>query len=75
VTQIKFKGNKKQFKLNAQINSIFDRIRWANHWMSGRVDDLVDEGEELIHKQQKLIRITDKSAMVGKWSTNMFRIS
>ena len=27
-----------------------------------QVDDLVDEGKELIHKRQKLIRIADKSA-------------
>ena len=30
VTQMKFKGNQKQFELNAQIDCIFDRIRATN---------------------------------------------
>ena len=30
VTQMKFKGNQKQFELNAQIDRVFDRIRSAN---------------------------------------------
>ena len=30
VTQRKFKGNQKQFELNAQIDCVFDRIRAAN---------------------------------------------
>ena len=62
VTQMKFKGNQKQFELNAQIDSVFDRIRSANDSKNNQVDDLVDEGKELIRKRQKLIRIADKSA-------------
>ena len=62
VTQMKFKGNQKQFELNAQIDSVFDRIRSPNDSKNKQVDDLVDEGKELIRKQQKLIRIADKSA-------------
>ena len=62
VTQMKFKGNQKQFELNAQIDSVFDRIRSANDSKSKQVDDLVDEGKELIRKRQKLIKIADKSA-------------
>ena len=30
VTQMKFKGNQKQFVLNAQIDCVFDRIRAAS---------------------------------------------
>ena len=30
VTKLKFKGNQKKFELNAQIDSVFDRIRSAN---------------------------------------------
>ena len=30
VTQMKFKDNQKQFEFNAQIDSVFDRIRSAN---------------------------------------------
>ena len=59
---MKFKGNQKQFELNAQIDSVFDRIRSANDSKNNQVDDLVDEGKELIRKRQKLIRIADKSA-------------
>ena len=62
VTQMKFKGNQKQFGLNAQIDSVFDRIRSAKDSKNNKVDDLVDEGKELIRKRQKLIRIADKSA-------------
>ena len=62
VTQMKFKGNQKQFELNAQIDSVLDRIHSANDSKSKQVDDLVDEGKELIRKRQKLIRIADKSA-------------
>ena len=62
VTQMKFKGNQKQFELNAQIDSVFNRIRSANDSKNNQVDDLVDEGKELIRKRQKLIRIADKSA-------------
>ena len=62
VTQMKFKGNQKQFELNAQIDDVFDRIRSANDSKNKEVDDLVDEGKELIRQRQKLIRIADKSA-------------
>ena len=62
VTQMKFKGNQKQFGLNAQINSVFDRICSANNSKNKQVDDLANEGKELIRKRQKLIRIADKSA-------------
>ena len=62
VTQMKFKSNHKQFELNAQIDCVFDRSRAANDSKTKRVDDLANEGKELIRKRQKLIRIADKSA-------------
>ena len=62
MTQMKFKGNQKQFELNAQIESVLDRIRSANDSKNNQADDLVDEGKKLIRKRQKLIRIADKSA-------------
>ena len=65
VTQMKFKGNQKQFEHNAQIDSVFNRIRSANASESKDVDDLVNEGKELTRKRQKLIRIADKS--VDDW--------
>ena len=39
VTQMKFKGNQKQFELNAQIDSVFDRIRSANDSKNNQLDD------------------------------------
>ena len=66
MTQMKFEGNQKQFELNAQIDSVFDRIHLANDSKNMQVDDLVDEGKELIPKRQKLIRIADKSADAWK---------
>ena len=54
VTQMKFKGNQKQF------DCVFDRS--ANDSKNKQVDDLENEGKELIRKRQKLIRIADKSA-------------
>ena len=53
VTQMKFKGNQKQFEHNAhaQIDSVFDRIRSANASESKDLDDLVSEGKELIRKR------------------------
>ena len=62
VPPMKFKGNQKQFELNAQIDFVFDRIRSANDSENKQVDYLVDEGKELIRKRQKLNRIADKSA-------------
>ena len=40
----------------------FHRIRWANDSKNKQVDDLANEGKELIRKRQKLITIADKSA-------------
>ena len=59
---MKFKGNQKQFELNAQNDIVFDRIHSANDSENNQVDYLVGEGKELIRKRQKLIRIADKSA-------------
>ena len=40
LTQMKFKGYQKEFEHNAQIDSVFDRIRSANVSQSKEVDDL-----------------------------------
>ena len=59
---MKFKGNQRQFKHNAQIDSIFDRLTSANVPENKNLTNLIVEGKELIRKRQKLIRIADKSA-------------
>ena len=62
VTLMKFKGNPRQVKHNAQIDSIFDRLTSANVPENKDVTNLIFEGKELTCKHQKLIRIANKSA-------------
>lgn len=63
IVQLKYKGNQKQFELNAQIDSIFDSIHTENQKPEhGRpVQQLVEQGKELIRKRQKLIKIADRN--------------
>ena len=56
-------------------STAFSRIRSANDSKNKQVDDLVDEGKELIRQRQKLIRMADKSADGWKVVANMFRMS
>ena len=59
--ELKFKGNQKQFKLNAELDNIFDQIQTANvQAASDKISTLVSEGRKLIHKRQKLIKIADR---------------
>ena len=59
--ELKFKGNRKQFKLNAELDNIFDQIQTANvQAASDKISTLVSEGRKLIHKRQKLIKIADR---------------
>ena len=56
--ELKFKGNRKQFKLNAELDNIFDQIQTANvQAASDKISTLVSEGRKLIQKRQKLIKI------------------
>ena len=48
VTQMKFKGNQKQFEHNAEIDAIFDKLRSANVSSNKEVEDLISDGKELI---------------------------
>ena len=59
--ELKFKGNQKQFKLNAELNNVFDQIQTAKvQAASDKISTLVSEGRKLIHKRQKLIKIADR---------------
>ena len=54
--QLKFKGNRKQLQLNAQLDNILDKIQTENdHSNNEGIGILVAEGKELIKKRQKLI--------------------
>ena len=64
VFQLKFKGNQKQFELNAEIDSIFEIIKTEGQRAQPnqeRIQKLAKDGRLLIRKRQKLIKIADKS--------------
>ena len=58
--EFKFKGNRKQFELNAQLDHIFGQIE-VNLNEPQEVPKLVAEGRQLIKKRQKLIKLADRS--------------
>ena len=58
--EFKFKGNRKQFKLNAQLDHIFGQIEVSLNKLQ-EVRNLVLGRRQLIRKQQKLIKLADKS--------------
>ena len=58
--EFKFKGNKKQFELNAQLDHIFGQIE-VNLNEPQEILKLVAEGRQLIKKRQKLIKLADRS--------------
>ena len=64
LAQLKFKGNQKQFELNAELNAIFESIEIESesiepHFFANQ--DVSQEGKQRIRKRQKLIKIADKS--------------
>ena len=58
--KFEFKGNRKQFKLNAQLDHILSQIE-VNLNEPQEVRKLVAEGRQLIKKRLKLIKLTDRS--------------
>lgn len=58
--QFKSKGNRKQFEVNAQIANVLSDIR-DNVDNSIKVRKLVEEGQQVIKKRQKLITIADRT--------------
>ena len=73
--QLKFKGNQKQFELNAQLHAIFESTETESESIAPNVSQikkLSKEGRQRIRKQQKLIKIADKSRdglqVVAKYS-------
>ena len=60
VTEFKFKGNRKQFKFNAQVDKIISRIA-DNADNPQKVRELTTKAKDTIKKRQKLIKIADKN--------------
>ena len=64
VVQLKFRGNQKQFELNAAVDSILETIEVESQRSppnKDRIQKLAQDARELIRKRQKLIKIADKS--------------
>ncbi|CAB4044795.1 Hypothetical predicted protein [Paramuricea clavata] len=62
VIKLKFKGNQKQYEINAKLEAILTDISKANEQnKKERVANLVDEAKALSHRRQKLIKIADRS--------------
>ena len=59
-SELKFKGNRKQFELNANLSNIFKRIE-ENIDNLSEIRPLIEEGQQLIKKRQKLIKLADRS--------------
>ena len=59
-----YKGNQKQFELNAAIDSFLESIESETHQSqpsNNRIRRLAQDAKELLQKRQKLIKIADKS--------------
>ena len=64
VVQLKYKGNKKQFELNAELDSIIESIETESERGEPNlplIKKYSQEARELIRKRQKLIKIADQS--------------
>ena len=61
VTQLKWKGNQKQFELNAEVLAGLEEIRTENDGKNSRIEAIIEETKKKLQKRQKLIKIADKS--------------
>lgn len=63
VVQLNYKGNQKQYELNAKIDSILEEIEKSNSrdGQNSRISTLVKEAKSLIKRRQKLIKIADRN--------------
>ena len=64
VVQLRFKGNQKQFELNAELDTIFESIEIESESIEpnlSQIKKLSQEGRQRIRKRQKLTKLADKS--------------
>ena len=64
VVRLKYRGNQKQFELNAAIDSFLESIESETQQSqpsSDRIRSLAQDAIELLRKRQKSIKIADKS--------------
>ena len=64
VVQLKYKGNQKQFELNAELDAILENIETESDHSEPNlalIKKYTQEARQLISKRRKLIKIADKS--------------
>ena len=63
VVQLNYKGNQKQYELNAKLDAILDAVAKANNAENARqrIAALVTEAKALLKRRQKLIKIADRN--------------
>jgi len=59
-SEFKFKGNRKQFEVNAKLESLLSRIKTSAD-DPAQVHSLSQEAQQIIQKRQKIIKIADRS--------------
>ena len=59
-SEFKFKGNRKQFEVNAKLENLLSRIK-ASADDPAQVHSLSQEEQQIIQKRQKIIKIADRS--------------
>ena len=59
--ELKYKGNQKQFTVNAELDNILDQIQVTNtkEVEHSGIAQLVKDGKAIIDKRQKLIKMVD----------------
>jgi len=69
--ELKLKGNQKQFKLNTELDNIFDQTANFNvQAASGKIYTLVSESRKLMHKRQKQLKLLTDAKMPGRLFKN-----
>ena len=69
VVQLKYKGNQKQFDLNAQLDTIIENIATESNCSEPNIALIkkhTQDARQLIRKRQKVIKIADKSKDCGQ---------
>ena len=69
VVQLKFKESQKQFKLNAELDAIFESIKIESESIEpnlSQIKKLSQEGRQRIRKRQKLIKSLIKVGKAGR---------
>ena len=63
VVQLNYKGNQKQYELNAKLDAILDAVAKANNAENARqrIAALVTEAKATLKRRQKLIKIADRN--------------